>query len=171
MLFAPALSGFRSSSAGPSLPLELRKLDLLCYEYDAICRFLSSVEDHARSVLIKFGEQLWKLARQICAEIAVRTEDPGLEQPLRAFRRTVFAERVVRWHRLSPQVEQAQRPGAAGLAEAARGLVENAPERLGLGLVQDGPCVLGAAVFFQAGKPSWGLRFSARNPVCEQPTM
>jgi hypothetical protein len=42
--------------------------------------------------------------------------------------------------------QQVQRPGAPGLAEAPRGLVEDALERIGLGLVEDRLRILGAAL-------------------------
>lgn len=42
--------------------------------------------------------------------------------------------------------QQVQGPGTPGFAEPARGLVANALERVGLGLVADGLCVLGAAL-------------------------
>ena len=41
--------------------------------------------------------------------------------------------------------QQVERPGTLDLAEAPRGLVEDAPERVGLGLVEDRSGVLGAA--------------------------
>jgi hypothetical protein len=44
--------------------------------------------------------------------------------------------------------QQVQCPGAPGLAEASWGLVEDALERIGLGLVEDRLRILGAAFLF-----------------------
>lgn len=63
--------------------------------------------------------------------------------------------------------QQVQRPGAPGLTEATRGLVEDALERVGLGLIADRLPVLGSTLL--PGRAARALLFEGAEGVVDGP--
>src|ERR1700722_19232512 len=79
---------------------DLQPLATVCQRYDERCRSASSAPLGATD-LQALEDELWELSRTICAEVdAVAAQAQPEERE--AFRATVFADRVLRWHRASP---------------------------------------------------------------------
>jgi hypothetical protein len=82
----------------------LECLEALCGEFDTICQAGFRISN--KNLLARLDDELWVLARRICAEIELAWQNSVRASELEIFRRDTFVPKVLRWYRKNTELNR-----------------------------------------------------------------